>query len=75
MSNDKTTDLMEEVFATRQDWLLKAVALRGGQILRFNPEDLAPKDVLAALVAQEGVRRFVVVPHGSVIFVQRVRHG
>lgn len=69
---------MTDVFAKRNDWLVKAVALKDLDILTIHPLDgLTGRMVIDAMAAQKilykrpGSPAFRIIEHGTKIFIQR----
>lgn len=69
---------MREIFAKRSDWLLHVGKLQALDVITIHPLDgLTPKMVAEAIHAQGLLRkeggplRFVIVHHGTRMFIQR----
>lgn len=63
-------DLFSQVYATRDDWLVKVGKLQKGQMLTVtNLGNLNVKDAYKALLAQYGPSRYSFLHHENVLFI------
>lgn len=72
---------MNEIFATRKDWLVRATLCGPRDVIRITPtEGLSVRDIMAAMRAQgillteSGAQRWYINDHGSSILLQQ-RHS